>query len=106
MSKKTGFPVMSPMITGVLFVIGVFLITLRPFVASLITADPATLLISNGLFGFLAVFIMLWALVSLTLHPAVDANIKTLFFAAALLVLITVMANTFGISVSVGKLHP
>nr|MDO8135621.1 hypothetical protein [Candidatus Njordarchaeum guaymaensis] len=103
MSKKTEFPVMSPMITGVLYVLGVLLIMLRAF-APVFIADPAAVLIFNGLLGFLAVFLILWALLSLSMHPVVDANIKTLFFAAALLILVTVLADVFSISVKFGKL--
>jgi len=103
MSKKTEFPVMSPMITGVLYVLGVLLITLRPFIAVFLT-DAATITLMDGLFGFLAVFIILWALISLSMHPTVDANIKTLFFAATLLILVTVLADVFSISVKFGKL--
>jgi len=103
MSKKAGFPVMSPMITGVLFIVGVLLITLRTFAAVIIT-DAATVLELNGLLGFLAVFIMLWALVSLSLHPAIEANMKILFFAAALFIVMSVMATTFNTTVNVGKL--
>lgn len=94
---------MSPAITGILYVVAVLLVLLRAFVPVFL-ADPGTVLLMNGLLGFLAVFIILWAFISLSIHPAVDANIKTLFFAALLLILITVMANTFGVSVKLGVL--
>jgi len=104
MSKKTGFPVMSTMITGMLFLVGVLLITLRTLLAVLLASDTTTVLLLNGLLGFLALFIMLWALVSLSLHPAIEANTKTLFFILALLLVMSVMATAFNVTVKLGKL--
>jgi len=104
MSKKTGFPVMSPMITGVLYIVGILLILLRTLATVLITTDAATLSILEGLLGFLAVFIILWALVSISLHPAIEANIKILFFVAALFIVMSVMATSFTTTVNLGKL--
>jgi len=95
---------MSPMITGVLFIVGVLLITLSEFAEVIITTDTATLAILDGLLGFLAIFIMLWALISLSLHPAIDDTVKTLFFVLTVLLVMSVIATNFNASVLIGKL--
>jgi len=100
MSKKVDFPVMSPAITGILFTIGVLLVLLRTLVAALIT-DAGTIALLNGMLGFLAVFIVAWALTSLSLHPAVEPRTKILFAAVTLLILVAVFTDTFKITIRV-----
>jgi len=103
MSKKTEFPVMSPAISGILYVVSILLITLRTFARVIIT-DMSAIILFNGLLGFLAVFLIVWAFMSMVLHPAVDSNLKTLLFFATLVILVYTMANTFGVSLTIGKL--
>lgn len=100
MSKKVAFPVMSQMITGVLYVVGIALLALRIFVVQL-SLDAATLLVLNGLVGFLATFLIVWALTSFVLHPTIESRTKTLFIALTLIILASVFTATFATTITV-----
>jgi hypothetical protein len=81
MSKEVGFPVMSFMISGVLFILGILLAALGILVAVLLPGIVVYLLFFIGLFLFG------WGLLSFGLHPDIDENRRTIaFFFAVLLV--------------------
>jgi len=100
MSKKVSFPVMSLAFTGILYVLGLLVITLRPFLVIALTATPATALLVSGLLEFAATFILIWALTSLALHPDIeDSNIKLVFAAFTVFILIAVFTAAFGLNI-------
>jgi len=101
MSKKVSFPVMSLMITGVLFILGLLMLTLRDFLyAYLLLAGPlSTAVLVNGLFGFLGAFLLFWALTSICLHPDIDdSNVKAVFITFTVFFIIAVFTTFFGVS--------
>jgi len=100
MSKKVVFPVMSQMITGVLYVIALVLLTMRVFIAAT-SIDHATLLVLNGLVGFLGTFLLVWALVSMCLHPTIESRTKLLFIALTLIILVHVFTDVFATTITV-----
>jgi len=104
MSKKVAFPVMSTTITGVLYIVAVLLVTLRIFLSPTIITDVSAYSMLHGLLGFLAAFILFWALISLSLHPSIEANFKTLFVAATILLIVSVLATNFNTVITIGKL--
>jgi hypothetical protein len=100
MSKKVSFPVMSLAFTGILYILGLLVITLRPFVATALFGDPSLAMI-NGLLEFAAAFLLLWALTSLALHPDIeDSNIKMVFAFFTVFILITVFTSVFGLTIT------
>jgi hypothetical protein len=100
MSKKVVFPVMNQMITGVLYVVSIALVALIPlFKAS--SLDAATLYVLNGLVGFLATFLIVWALTSLCLHPTIEEKTKILFIALTLIILASVFTSAFNTTITV-----
>jgi len=105
MSKKVAFPVMSTTITGILFIVAVLLVTLRSFLNTpgLIT-DISTGSLLSGLLGFLAAFILFWALLGLSLHPSLEQNVKTLFVIALVILLVSILAMNFNTVIRIGKL--
>jgi len=85
MSKKVGFPVMSTMITGLLFLIGLILATLGilliPVLGSSSILIPVVWFIGFLLFG--------WALLSYSLNPELeDYQRNVAFFFVVLLVVV------------------
>jgi len=85
MSKKVGFPVMSTMITGLLFLIGLILATLGilliPVLGSTSILIPVVWFIGFLLFG--------WALLSYSLNPELeDYQRNVAFFFVVLLVVV------------------
>jgi len=104
MSKKVSFPVMSLTLTGVLFILGLLVLTLKPFLYGYLfvagAASTATLI--KGLFGFLGAFLMFWALTSICLHPDIDdSNVKAVFITFTAIFIIAVFTNLFGITMSI-----
>jgi hypothetical protein len=100
MSKKVSFPVMSLAFTGILYILGLLVITLRPFAATALFGDPSLAMI-NGLLEFAAAFLLLWALTSLALHPDIeDSNIKMVFAFFTVFILITVFTSVFGLTIT------
>jgi len=100
MSKKVSFPVMSLAFTGILFIVGLLVITMKPFVAQVLLGSTSAAMV-NGLLEFVAVFIMLWALTSLSLHPDIeDSNIKLVFAAFTVFIIIAVFTSVFSFSVT------
>jgi hypothetical protein len=97
MSKKVSFPVMSLAFTGILFIVGLLVITLRPFALTALSTGPtSTYEMINGLLLFIATFLLLWALTSLSLHPDIeDSNIKLIFAAFTVFIIIAVFSTTF-----------
>lgn len=102
MSKKVSLPVMSLAITGILYILGVFLITMRQFVVPVFLSGP-TLTLAEGFLGFLAAFLVIWAITSLVLHPDIDDdNIKMLFIAFGILIIISVFTSALALTITVG----
>ena len=104
MSKKVSLPVMSLAITGVLYILGVLLITMRRFFVPIVlnTAPAATQNLVSSFLVFLAAFLIIWAITSLVLHPDIDdENIKMLFIAFGIIIIITVFVAAFGLTISV-----
>jgi hypothetical protein len=100
MSKKVSFPVMSLAFTGILYVLGLLVVTLRPFMAVVLSTTPATATMVNGLLEFVAAFLLLWALTSLALHPDIeDSNIKLVFAAFTVFIVIFVFAPSFAMTI-------
>jgi len=112
MSKKVSFPVMSLAFTGILYILGLLVITLRPFVytaltqslynyALLSTTTNTTALMVNGILDFLAAFLILWALTSLALHPDIeDSNIKLVFAFFTVFIILFVFAPMFSLNIA------
>ena len=73
MSKKVAFPVMSAMITGILYIVALLLGTLTILISGL-GLPAATTSLVNGLLFFIAAFLAGWALLSFAFHPGLDAN--------------------------------
>lgn len=100
MSKKVSFPVMSLAFTGILFIAGLLVITLRPLVAVLLLGSTSAAM-ANGLLEFAATFLLLWALTSLALHPDIeDSNIKLVFAAFTVFIILAVFTSAFGLTVT------
>jgi len=77
MSKKVAFPVMSAMITGILYILALLLGSLTIFISGLYTGGSITLSTMqtiNGVLFFIAAFLAGWALLSFAFHPGLDAN--------------------------------
>jgi hypothetical protein len=72
MSKKVAFPVMSAMITGILYIIALLLGSLTILISGLGLGSSGLLV--NGLLFFIAAFLAGWALLSFAFHPGLDAN--------------------------------
>jgi len=70
MSKKVAFPVMSAMITGILYIIALLLGTLTILISGLALGSTGTLV--NALLFFIAAFLAGWALLSFAFHPGLD----------------------------------
>jgi hypothetical protein len=91
---------MSLAFTGILYVLGLLVITLRPFLAIALSTTPSTAVLVNGLLEFVAAFILIWALTSLALHPDIeDSNIKLVFAAFTVFILISVFTSVFGLTI-------
>jgi len=87
MSKKVGFPVMSTMITGILFVLGLFLTTLGIVLKALVWVPASTGLLVIGVLWFFGLLLFGWALLSFGLNPELeDYQRNVAFFFAVLLV--------------------
>jgi len=101
MSKKVSFPVMSLAFTGILFILGLLVITVRPFLAVALSTGPlSTANMVNGLLEFIAAFLVLWALTSLSLHPDIeDSNIKLVFTFLTLFLIIAIFTTIFSITI-------
>jgi len=95
MSKKVSLPVMSLTITGVLYIVGLLLVTLKAYaVPALITTPHATLVLVNEFLGFLSAFLILWALTSIVMHPDIDdSNLKWVFIFFGMLIAISVFTT-------------
>jgi len=86
MSKEVAFPVMSFMISGVLFVLGILLATLGILCQALVLGGSLPALVVYILY-FIGLFLFGWGLLSFGLHPDIDENRRTIaFFFAVLLV--------------------
>jgi len=95
MSKKVGFPVMSSMLTGLLFVIGLILaafgILLIPLVGSSSILVPVVWFIGLFLFG--------WALLSYSLNPELEDYQRNVAF--FFVVLVVTLLFGYGVSFAV-----
>jgi len=103
MSKKVAFPVLSAMITGVLFIIALILGSLTIFITGLMNGlylDASTGAMINGLLFFIGAFIAALALISYALHPDLEES-QRFVFAVFLVLLILVLFNAgvgFGVT--------
>ncbi|WXG47361.1 MAG: hypothetical protein WED05_11990 [Candidatus Atabeyarchaeum deiterrae] len=95
MSKKVGFPVMSTMITGLLFILGLLLTTLGIVLAAL---GLSTLIL--GVLWFIGLLLFGWALLSFGLNPELEDYQRNIAFFFAVL-LVTLLFGV-GISISFG----
>jgi len=86
MSKKMGFPVMSTMITGLLFLIGLVLATLGIFLTNASLGVSSAIVAFVWFVGFL---FFGWALLSYSLNPDLeDYQRNVAFFFVVLLVVV------------------
>jgi hypothetical protein len=95
---------MSLAITGVLYILGLLLITLRRWFTPIVLAsDPTSLGLVNSFLGFLAAFLIVWALTSFVLHPDIeDDNLKWVFIFFSILIVISVFTATFNFVATIG----
>jgi steroid 5-alpha reductase family enzyme len=95
MSKKVGFPVMSSMLTGLLFLIGIVLATLGIFLIPVLGSSsiliPVVWFIGFLLFG--------WALLSYSLNPELEDYQRNVAF-FFLVLLVTVLFG-YGVAINV-----
>jgi hypothetical protein len=94
MSKNVGFPVLSTSLTGILFVIAIFITTLGILLTALLGSN-----IVIPIVWFIGLFLFLWSLLSYSLNPDLEdyqRNVAFLF-----LVLVTVILFGYGISFAV-----
>jgi len=108
MSKKVSLPVMSLTITGVLYILGLLLVTLKTYAVPvfLATQPAATQLLVNNFLGFISAFLVLWALTSMVMHPDVEEeNLKSVFIFFAIVIAISVFTTlAHGLTLSMGLL--
>jgi hypothetical protein len=96
MSKKVSLPVMSLTITGVLYIVGLLLISLKAWFLPALVSDftTTTYLLVNNFLGFLAGFLVIWALTSLVMHPDIEEdNVKWVFIFFGILIAISVFTS-------------
>jgi hypothetical protein len=95
MSKKVGFPVMSTMLTGLLFLIGIVLATLGIFLIPVLGSSsiliPVVWFIGLLLFG--------WALLSYSLNPELEDYQRNVAF--FFLVLVVTVLFGYGVAINV-----
>jgi len=85
MSKKVGFPVMSTMLTGLLFLIGLILATLGIFLIPVLGATSVVI----PLVWFVGFLLFGWALLSYSLNPELeDYQRNVAFFFVVLLIVV------------------
>jgi hypothetical protein len=99
MSKKVSLPVMSLSITGVLYILGLILVTMKRFFTPVVLATQslATQNLVNDFLGFLSAFLIIWALTSIVLHPDIeDDNLKWVFIFFSIIIAISVFTALFG----------
>jgi len=99
MSKEVEFPVMSMMITGILFVIGILLAALGIVLTVPSLAISATLI---ALVEFIGLFLLGWALLSMSLHPDIDESRKAIAFFFVLLLVVVLFKYGLNIIVNIG----
>jgi len=89
MSKKVGFPVMSTMITGILFLLGLLLTTLGIVLKALVWVPESTGALVVAIVWFFGLLLFGWALLSFALNPELeDYQRNVAFFFAVLVVTI------------------
>jgi len=93
MSKQVEFPVMSMMITGILFVLGILLGALAILTTGLAVDSRVTIFLV-----FIGLFLLGWALLSFSLHPDIEENRRTIAFFFVVL-LVTVLFG-YGVQIS------
>jgi len=94
MSKKVSLPVMSLTITGVLYIVGLLLVTLKAYAVPTLLASSTSLALVNDFLGFLAAFLILWALTSLVMHPDIEEdNLKWVFIFFGIIIAIAVFTT-------------
>lgn len=96
MSKKVGFPVMSTMLTGLLFLIGLILATLG--IVLLAVPDIATSIVIPVVW-FIGLFFFGWALFSYSLNPELEDYQRNVAF--FFLVLIVTVLFGYGVAFKV-----
>jgi len=104
MSKKVSLPVMSLTITGVLYILGLLLVTMKRFFTPVVLATQplATQNLVDGFLGFLAAFLIIWALTSIVLHPDLeDENLRWVFIFFGAIIAISVFTAAFSLVASI-----
>jgi len=96
MSKEVEFPVMSMQLTGILFVVGILIAALGIVLAVPSLAISATII---ALMEFIGLFLLGWALMSLSLHPDIDESRKAISF--FFLLLLVVVLFHYGLNIAV-----
>ena len=104
MSKKVSLPVMPLAYTGVLYILGVLMITLRRyFVPAALSGSPAaTVNLVESFLVFVSAFLIIWALTSLVLNPDIDdTNVKNLLIFFGIIIIISVFVTSFDLILTV-----
>jgi len=95
MSKKVAFPVLSAMITGIVYIVALIIGSLTIFMTGLQLRgyiDATTGATINGLLFFIGALLAAIALMSYALHPDLDEG-QRFIFAIFLVLLILVLFN-------------
>jgi len=94
MSKKVSLPVMSLTITGVLYIVGLLLVTLKAYAVPQLITTTTTLALVNDFLGFISAFLILWALTSIVMHPDIEEeNLKWVFIFFGIIIAIAVFTT-------------
>jgi len=99
MSKEVEFPVMSMMITGILFVLGILIAAAGIVLTVPSLAISATVI---AFFEFIGLFLLGWALLSLSLHPDIDESRKAIAFFFVLLLVVVLFHYGLNIAIHIG----
>jgi hypothetical protein len=94
MSKKVGFPVMSTMLTGLIFLIGLLIATFGIFATEFWPGN-----IINYVLWFIGLFLFGWALLSYSLNPELEDYQRNVAF--FFLVLVVTVFFGYGLSITV-----
>jgi len=97
MSKQVAFPVMSMMITAILFILGILLAAL-----SILTVALSVDARISAFLVFIGVFLLGWALLSFSVHPEVEENRRTIAFFFAVLLVTVLLGIGVTIATTVG----
>jgi len=99
MSKEVEFPVVSMMLTGILFVLGILLATLSILLTVPSLNISATII---AFVQFIGLFLLGWSLLSLSLHPDIDESRKAISFFFVLLLVVVLFHYGLNIAIHIG----